>query len=304
VQKKYVVGIIASIIIFSLAIAMATNSADTKTAKKGDAIGVIYIEGVITGSRDEAGFLGVGVGSRSLLEQLKEAREDDSIKAVLIRINSPGGSAAASQEIGNEIEKIRKTGKKVVTSMGDTAASGGYWIAATTDRIVANPATLTGSIGVIMDLQNMQELFKKIGITPQTIKSGPFKDIGSPTRPLTPAEKEILQGMVDDIYQQFVDVVVKGRKMDRAKVLQLADGRIFTGRQAKDKGLVDELGNFSDAVSITARLAKIQGEPELKELNPQNPFEILFTGMNSILFKKELQALQEILKYQPLLENR
>ncbi len=312
-NKKLVIGIIGGIIILSLLITLAADPVKVKTAKSGDRIGVIFVEGLITGARNESGMFSSVAEGHSLLEQLKEAREDDGIKAVLIRINSPGGSAAASQEIGDEIEKIRRKGKVVVASMGDVAASGGYWIAAKADKIIANPATVTGSIGVIMETMNMQELFNKIGISPQTIKSGRYKDIGSSSRPLTPEERELLQTMVNDIYNQFVDTVAEGRKMDRKTVLQLADGRIYTGKQAKELGLVDKLGNYYDAVALTGELAKIKGEPVLHEFGPKNPFERLFWKINSILrlnnyfhglTPQGVQTFQEMLKSQPALPNR
>lgn len=312
-NKRLVVGIILAVVIVSLVAALAANNIRGGPVEKGERIGLIHIEGVITGAREEVGFLGQGAGAESVLEQLKEAGEDDTIKAVMIRINSPGGSAAASQEIGDEIAKIRQKGKIVVASMGDVAASGGYWIAAKADRIVANPATMTGSIGVIMETANLQELFDKIGVTPQTIKSGPFKDIGSPNRPLTPEERQILQSMVDDIYQQFVTVVAEGRQIDRQKVLQLADGRIFTGRQARENGLVDELGNFYHAVEVTKKLAKIKEEPEIYEFGPRSPFERLFGQVRSLLglnggayslSPREIQVFREVLKMQPTLQNR
>lgn len=306
-NKKLVLGIIAGVIALSLIAAVAADPRKTANSQKGERIGVIYVEGVITGTREEAGLFSGAAGSHTIMEQLKQAREDEGIKAVLIRINSPGGSSAASQEIGSEVDKLRKAGKIVVTSMGDVAASGGYWIAAKTDRIVANSSTMTGSIGVIMDLQNMQELFDKIGISPETIKSGPYKDMGSPNKPLSPAERAIFQSMVDDIYQQFVDVVAQGRKIDRKKVLQLADGRVFTGRQAKENGLVDDLGNYYDAIGITAKLAGIKGEPEVYELGPSTPFEKLFGGVNSLktlsnrgsgLPVEDIQMLIQLLKNQ------
>lgn len=306
-NKKLVVGILVGVILVSLAAAMVANPAKVSKKAQGDRIGLIYVEGVITGAREEAGLFSGGASGQSLMEQLKRAREDENLKAVLIRINSPGGSSAASQEVGEEVDKLRRSGKIVVASMGDVAASGGYWIAAKCDRIVADSATMTGSIGVIMDLQNLKELFDKIGVTPETIKSGPYKDIGSMNRPLTPAERAILQSMVDDIYSQFVDVVAKGRKMDRKKVLELADGRVFTGRQAKANGLVDELGNYYDAIDMTAKLANIKGEPQVFELGPVNPFEKLLGGVSSLkglsynssgLQAQDIRQLIELLKSQ------
>ncbi len=313
VNKKLVIGIISGVILVSLLAAVISKPQEQPgKAKRGEKIGVIYIEGIITGDRNQSGLLGDPGGAPSILRQLKQAREDNAVKAVLIRVNSPGGSAAASQEIGYEIDKIRKNGKKVVVSMGDVAASGGYWIASRADKVIADPATMTGSIGVIMETMNMQELFNKVGISPQTIKSGPYKDIGSLNRPLTPAERDILQDMVNDIYQQFVDVVAEGRKMDRSKVLQLADGRIYTGRQAKKLGLVDELGNFYDAVALTAKLAGIEGEPEIYEFGPKSPFERLFGEIRSILSlnynssplsPREIQIFRELLMTQPAFQK-
>ncbi len=306
-NKRLVVGVLIGVVLVSLAAALVVNPVKESKRAQGDRIGLIYVEGVITGAREEAGLFSGTASGQSLMEQLKRAREDESIKAVLIRINSPGGSSAASQEVGEEVDKLRRSGKKVVASMGDVAASGGYWIAAKCDRIVADPATMTGSIGVIMDLQNLQELFDKIGITPETIKSGPYKDIGSINRPLTPAERAILQSMVDDIYSQFVDVVAKGRKMDRNKVLDLADGRVFTGKQAKSNGLIDELGNFYDAIDLTAKLAGIKGEPQVYELGPVSPLEKFLGGVSTLtrisnntsgLQAQDIQQLIELLKSQ------
>lgn len=281
-NKKLVVGFIAGAIAISLIAAVFSGSSKVTRRKGSERIGIIYVEGTISGNRDQGGLFGASVSGQTIMEQLKQAREDDSIKAVLIRINSPGGSSAASQEIGYEIEKIREKGKVVVASMGDVAASGGYWIAAKADKIIADPATMTGSIGVIMDLQNMKELYNKIGITAETIKSGPYKDMGSSSRALTPAERSILQAMVNDIYQQFVDVVATGRHMSRNKVLQLADGRVFTGRQAKENGLVDVLGNYYDAIDLTGKLAGIKGEPVVYEMSPQSPIEKFFNRVQAM----------------------
>lgn len=317
VNKKLIISGIAGIIAFSLLIAMVTNPARTNSkSARGDRIGVIYIDGEITGSRGEGGLLGAGAGGPSVMEQLQEVGQDDSIKAVLLRINSPGGSAAASQEIGDEIDKVKAKGKLVVVSMGDVAASGGYWIAAKADKIMANPATMTGSIGVIMETMNIQSLYNKIGVAPQTVKSGVYKDIGSSNRPLTSAERGILQGMVNDIFDQFVDVVAKGRKMDKEKVLKLADGRIFTGRKAKDLGLVDEMGNYYDAIELTKKMAKLGEQAEVYELEQKTPFEKLFGGIGSLagissssssqysLSPNEIQLFRELLRAQPALQNR
>lgn len=270
--KRSVVLILGVVIVISL-IAAGFITGRNKPASQGK-IAVIHVEGVIIGGQGE-GFLKNGGGTDEIIKQLRQVREDPTIKAVVIRINSPGGSAPASQEVGEEITKLRAAGKTVVTSMGDVAASGGYWIAAGTEKIYANPATLTGSIGVYIPYTNWEELYKKIGVQQEKIKSGPHKDILSPERQMTSAERAIIQDMVDDIYNQFIDVIATGRNMDPARVRQLADGRIYTGSQAKALGLVDEMGNLQDAIEGAAQLAGIQGKPEIKEFGPKSPFSKL-----------------------------
>lgn len=284
-RKQLVVGIIAAVLLFSLVIALVSRpqSGEIIGNKNNGAIGVIYIEGVITSGSAQGGIFGGEAGSGDLLEQIRQARGDNNTKVVLLRINSPGGSAAASQEIGEEIDRLKQSGKKVVVSMGDVAASGGYWIAAKADEIVANPATMTGSIGVIMETPNLQKLYDKIGVRQETIKSGPYKDIGSTSRPMTPEERAILQGMVNDIYEQFIDVVAEGRKLNRDKVRKLADGRIFTGRQAKELGLVDKMGNYYDAIEIAGKMAGIKGEPQIIEYGPANSLQKLLGGIRGAL---------------------
>ena len=246
---------------------------------KGEAIALIHIEGPITGGASTT-FLEASTGSMSIMEQLQEAREDNDVKAVLMRINSPGGSAAASQEIASEIDKIRDAGKVVVASMGDVAASGGYWIAAEADKIMANPATMTGSIGVIMQQTDLTELYEKIGIDINIIKSGEFKDIGSSAREMSHEEREILQLMVNDVFEQFVQVVAEGRNLPENEVRKIADGRIFTGKQAEELGLVDQLGNFYDAIQFTAELAGIEGKPEIKVYTDTDFFTNLFNSVS------------------------
>lgn len=276
--KKLLVGLVLVLVILPLLILTFGKSTGKVVKQTGtnDAISLVYIEGVISGGQSIGGLLSdQTAASETLMEQLRLAGEDPNTKVVLIRINSPGGSAPAAQEIGDQIDALRKQGKKVVVSMGDTAASGGYWLAAKADKIIANPATMTGSIGVIMETQNMQGLYDKLGIKNDPIKSAPMKDIGSSSRTMTPEERKVLQGMVDDIYNQFVEVVAKGRKMPVTKVRALADGRIFTGRQAKKLGLVDELGNFNYAIDYAGKMAGIKGRPALKEYGEQNPFNKL-----------------------------
>jgi protease-4 len=215
----------------------------------GDKIAVVEIRGVIA-------------ESFGIIEEIKQYEEDDGVKAIILRIDSPGGGVGPSQEIYREILKI-KSKKKVVTSMGSVAASGGYYIACASDLIVANPGTITGSIGVLMEFTNIEELFKKIGLKGVVLKSGEHKDIGSPFREMTSEDRRIIQEVIDDVHQQFVRAVADGRKLDRAKVLQIADGRILTGEQARQFGLVDRIGNLQDTIDIAANMVGIVGKPNV-----------------------------------------
>ena len=195
----------------------------------------------------------------SVLHSFKRFREDDSIKAIVVRIDSPGGGVGPSQEIYREIQKTIEI-KKVVASLGTIAASGGYYIAAAANGIVSSPGTVTGSIGVIMGFANVQELLKKIGLFPVVIKSGQYKDTGSPHRKMTGKERELLQGFVDKIHRQFIAAVSKGRNNDPTKIEMIADGRIFSGESAQELGLVDRLGNFQDAIEWAGKMGGIKGK--------------------------------------------
>lgn len=212
-------------------------------------IGVVQVFGTI-------------MAAEQTVEEIKEYADDNSIKAIIVHIDSPGGAVAPSQEIHDAILEARKK-KKVVASMATLAASGGYYIAVAADRIISNPGTLTGSIGVIINLVNFQELLGKVGVHPMVVKSGKFKDIGSGFRAMTDEEKAVMQEMINDVYGQFVGAVAKGRNMPVEKVKELADGRVYTGSQALKLGMVDEMGGFESAVKTTAKLAGIEGEPHL-----------------------------------------
>jgi len=205
---------------------------------------------------------GVIIDSESVIEEIKEYAKDSSIKAIVLRVDSPGGAVAPSQEIHEEIIKAKQN-KKIIVSMGTVAASGGYYISAPADRIVANAGTLTGSIGVIMELPNIEGLMKKIGVETQIVKSGKHKDMASVFRSMTPEEKQILQAVLDDVHNQFISAVAEGRGMKFEDIKNIADGRIFTGRMAMDIGLVDELGNLQDAIMLAGRLTGIKGEPKV-----------------------------------------
>lgn len=214
--------------------------------KSGEKVGVIEILGVIT-------------DAKNVLFNLKRFREDESIKAIVMRIDSPGGGVGPSQEIFREVQRTIKT-KKIITSMGSVAASGGYYIAAGTNGIVANPGTITGSIGVVMGYTNFQKILQKIGLVPVVFKSGEFKDMGSPVRDMTDKEEKIIQDFVNKIHKQFVHDVAQGRGMDLTRIGKLADGRIYTGEEAKELGLVDRLGNLEDSIEWAGRLGGIKGK--------------------------------------------
>lgn len=223
----------------------------------GPRVGVIELSGQI-GDKER------GIEGRREAEEIRELAQDDSIRAMVVRIESPGGAVAPSQEIWAAIKQAReKGGKKVVCSMGQLAASGGYYIAVACDRIVANPGTLTGSIGVITQLFEARELVQAAKLVPHVLKTGTYKDSGSPLREFTEEDERYLRQLIGDIYEQFVAAVAEGRGMTVEQVRPLADGRVFTGAQAKESGLVDELGNFRDAVNSAMALAELEGEPRL-----------------------------------------
>jgi protease-4 len=237
-----------------------------------DRVGLIRVEGVILDAKDT-------------VAELKRFGDSSSVKAIVLRIDSPGGGVVPSQEIHDAVQRVRSKHKKtVVASMGTVAASGGYYIAAAADRIIANPGTLTGSIGVIMELVNLEGLLKKVGVEGIVVKSGHYKDIGSPFRKMGPDDRRVLQAVMDDVHDQFIEAVAEGRSLDVAAVRKLADGRIFTGRQAVDAKLVDELGDLDDAVRIAADLVGIEGEPTVVE--PKKRFsikEIIDSRMQGLL---------------------
>ncbi|MGZ8379990.1 MAG: signal peptide peptidase SppA [Nitrospira sp.] len=243
-----------------------------------DRIALIRVEGVI-------------LDSQTTIGELKRFSENPSVKAIVIRIDSPGGGVVPSQEIYNAVKRVRsKHNKAVIASMGSVTASGGYYIAAATDRIVANPGTLTGSIGVIMETANVEGLLQKIGVEGVVIKSGKYKDVGSPLRKMSADERGLLQGVMDDVHKQFIEAVAEGRSLELRAAQALADGRIFTGRQAKEAKLVDELGDLEDAIQLAAEVVGIEGEP--KVIEPRRRFslrEILDSKLSMLFPKLDVQ---------------
>lgn len=216
---------------------------------------IIDVAGVIGAPADA---FGLALSHEDLLSQIRQAREDAQVKAVVLRVDSPGGGVVASSEIHAELAALRAAGKALVVSMGSTAASGGYYVSTPAQRIYANADTLTGSLGVILSLTNYEEGFAKLGLKSYVYKSGPLKDIGSPTRAPTEEEERVLQAIVDEAYAGFVRVIVEGRGLAEAEVRTIADGRIYTGAQALELGLVDELGNLDAAIAGARELAGLE----------------------------------------------
>jgi protease IV len=243
-----VFGILFSLFFISVW-AISVLSSREESLWGGDKIAVVEIRGVI-------------LDPQATVEKLTKLRRNDQVKAVVLRIDSPGGAVSPAQEILAEVKRVQQE-KKVLVSMGAVAASGGYYIACGADKILANPGTMTGSIGVIAESLNVEDLLRKIGLRAMVIKSGRNKDIGSPFREMTPEERSLLQGLLDNIHEQFILAVAEGRKIPVEKVRELADGRVFTGEQAKSLGLVDSLGTLQDAITAAAAMAGIKGEPEV-----------------------------------------
>jgi protease-4 len=240
------------------------------------------------------------LSSENIVRQIKKYRESPSVKGIVLRIESPGGGVSASQEIYEEVKKTRDSGKPVVVSMGSVAASGGYYVSCGATKIVANPGTVTGSIGVISQFMNFNQLMGKVGVGTTTVKSGKFKDTGNPYREMTEEEKKYFQETIDDVYQQFLSVVETERKIPHDAAKKLADGRIFTGKKAYELGLVDTLGTYEDAISLAAHLAKISGTPKIvKERKKERLSDILFGSL-----KEEIVGLKQDLLSQPMLQYK
>lgn len=231
---------------------MRTGSGDVETVSTGSGgqIAVVELKGVI-------------MESETVVRQLKQYRDDDRVKAILLRVDSPGGGVVASQEIYEEVRKTRDGGMPVIVSMGSLAASGGYYVSCGATRIVANRGTLTGSIGVISEFMEFKDALAKLGIDVNTVKAGRLKDAGSPTRKMTETDKAYFQQLMDDVHRQFIGVVEDERGLTHDEAVELSDGRVFTGEQALDLGLVDTLGTYEDAIGVAAELGGIEGEPSI-----------------------------------------
>ena len=244
-------------------------------------VAVVDLLGVITSSRASGD---AAVSARQVVEQIAKYADDDQVRAIVLRIDSPGGVVGGSQEIHAAVGRARERGKHVVASMADVAASGGYYAACAAERVFAGPGTLTGSIGVIMQFPNVQGLMGKIGVGTTTIKSGEFKDLGNSFREMTARDRRVLQDLVDDVYDQFVEAVAAGRGMPEERVRALADGRVYSGRQALKVGLVDELGDLDAAIAAAGKLAGIEGKPRvLREKPRRRLWELLDSRFDAVL---------------------
>lgn len=242
-------GMFLTLFGFLIVLYVAVKSdGEGSSSSGGDRVGVVELQGTI-------------MDSKKVLKELKTFAEAEHIKAVVLRIDSPGGAVGPSQEIYDAVKKLKEK-KKVVASMGSMAASGGFYVACAADKVYANPGTLTGSIGVIMELPNVQGLLKWAGVEMNTITAGKMKDAGSPFRTMSPEEREYFSAMLADVHEQFIEAVALGRKLSVDEVRPLADGRVFSGRQAKEAKLVDELGGIEVAVAEAAKLGGISGEPK------------------------------------------
>jgi len=303
-------GIAAALFVFSIVISFTTSFVNSE-AKISDSwfngtfseeiieegmptekIVVLEVNGVIqdTGEDVTSFFESVGYQHQKFLQMIEEAGEDDTVKGIILRVNSPGGGVVESAEIHKKLTELKeKYDKPIYVSMGTVAASGGYYISTPATKIFAAPDTLTGSLGVIIQGINYSELAEKYGVKFETIKSGPYKDIMSPTREISEEEREILQSMVDNAYEGFVDVIANGRNMSEAEVREIADGRIYDGRQAKELNLVDDLAYFDDVIHLMKKDLNIKNAQVIKYKSDVG-FESLFQMSVSKLFTEDIET--------------
>ncbi len=260
------VGVGAAVLVMFVATIWLLIAVTDDGLPGGAKVAVVEIEGVIGTEVSR------GLDTEEVVRTLLDYRDDASIRAVVLRINSPGGVVAPTQEIASAVRRLREAKKPVVASLGSVAASGGYYVAVAADRIFASPGTLTGSIGVVMQLANVEGLLKKVGVEYVVVKAGAFKDVGNFARPMTPEERRILQSLLDDVYEQFIGAVAEGRHLDPQEVRGFAEGRIFSGRQAQTLKMVDELGGLQEAVEAAARMAGLPGKP--KVVYPRRRFSL------------------------------
>lgn len=268
--------ILLSAVVLCVGIALATPWLHELFWERGPAVAIVRLEGVISSSGGDF-FSGQGANPEIINRRLEELAEDDEIRAIVLRINTPGGGVVASDELRSAVLKVRKAGKPVVTSMGEVAASGGYYVAAATDHIVANAQTTTGSIGVIAMVPIVSGLLDRIGVDVEVVRSGPLKGAASGFAPLADNERALLQGLIDEAYEQFVGIVAEGRRMERGRVREIADGRVYSGNQALRLGLIDEIGDLPEAIERAAVLANLPPKPRVVQEHPRSLLEELLT---------------------------
>jgi len=276
--RDIVIGLIIAgvVVIFFAMIAISimgiSRSREFSLLPPGDRIAIVEIKGVIESSED-------------IVRQLKKYDEDNSVPAIVLRIDSPGGAVAPSQEIYDEIMRVRENGTFVIASMGSVAASGGYYIACAADTILANKGSLTGSIGVIFSYMIFEGLMDKVGVQLEVVKSGQLKDVGNYSREMTQKEREMLQAALDDVHNQFIMAVANGRNMDMVQVEEIADGSIFTGNQALTLGLVDKIGGLEDAINLAGEMTGLGENPDTVKEYPRRRtlFDLLSDNVESLL---------------------
>lgn len=252
---RFSAGLFAVLILISLGSSLLP---DRWKSPSGE-IALVHVNGMLMDSSD-------------IVRQLSDHRYNPQVRGIIIRIDSPGGAVAPAQEVYSEIMKLRANNKTVYASMGTVAASGGYYIACAADYVLANPGTLTGSISAVMAFNNIEELTKKVGVKPNIIKSGKFKDVGSPLRAMTPEEQKLLQVVVNDVHDQFVQAIATGRNLPLAEVKKIADGRIMTGQQALKLNLIDEVGGLEKTIDLLAKKLGVTGRPKVIEQKEKIPF--------------------------------
>ena len=291
--KRWVVGCLVlllgtigtvSLAFLVVSLSMGTGGEGFSLSPLGRKVGLVEIVGGID-------------DSDPVVEQLERMRRDASVRAVVVRLDSPGGGVAASQEIYEAVRKIRDDGKPVIASMGGVAASGAFYVACAADSIVANPGTLTGSIGVILSFPNTEALFRKVGIRLEVVKTGKFKDVGSMWRAMTPEEQKLLEDVLNNVYDQFIDAISEGRDLEREDILPYADGRIMSGDQAQSYGFVDRMGDLNDAIQLAADMGGIRGRPTVVRKEPRKPSFLEF-------FDQKMNQVTGIGPHGPVLEYR
>jgi protease IV len=279
---RFTAGLFAVMILVTIGSALLPDRWKSPTGE----IALVHVNGMLIDSRD-------------IVRQLSDYRHDPQVRGIILRIDSPGGAVAPAQEIYSEIMKFRADHKTVYASMGTVAASGGYYIACAADYVLANPGTLTGSISAVMAFNNIEELTKKIGVKPNIIKSGKFKDVGSPLRAMVPEEQKLLQDVVDDVHEQFVQAIATGRNLPIAEVHKIADGRIMTGQQALKLKLIDEVGGLEKTIDLLAKKLGVVGRPKVIEKKDKVPFLswLLEGSLPSGLAQTLMPSPQPLLQY-------